>query len=51
METDQALALLSEVCARYQGTLADHQSLQTALQTVRDALDAEPEVAEVVEEA
>jgi hypothetical protein len=37
MELEQALQILNQVCARIQGTLADHQQIQTALQTVTQA--------------
>jgi hypothetical protein len=41
MELDQALQILNQVCARIQGTLADHQQIQTALQVVAAACTAE----------
>jgi len=34
MKLDEALSLLSQVCAGYKGNLQEHQVLQEALQTV-----------------
>lgn len=41
MNTEQALNLLKTVCSIYKGTLEEHQSLQTALQVIKDNLVAE----------
>lgn len=49
MTNDQALKLLTQVCAVYRGTLEEHQALQEALKAVREmyqvaeAKPAEPE--------
>jgi hypothetical protein len=45
MTVDEALQVLNQVCARIQGTLADHQQIQAALQTVTAACQP-PEVPE-----
>lgn len=39
-ELEGALALVSAVCARINGTLADHQAIQGALEIIRKALAA-----------
>lgn len=44
MTLEQAINLLSQVCAQYKGTLEEHQHLQRALQVV-----SQPPVAEVIE--
>lgn len=36
MTKDQAINLLSQVCAIYKGTLEEHQKLQEALKIVRE---------------
>ena len=38
MKTDQALQLLSQVVAQFRGTLEEHQTLQTALKAIEEAL-------------
>jgi hypothetical protein len=42
MTTEEALAVLQQVCAVVQGTLADHQKIQAALQVVIAACTPEP---------
>ncbi len=34
MKPDEAIKVLAEVCANFQGTLAQHQTIQTALRTL-----------------
>lgn len=38
MTIDQALAIVSQVCANMQGTLKDHQVIQQALQVIEQGL-------------
>jgi len=48
MTLEQALDLVAQACAEYRGTLAQHQSLQTALAIIQAAVTkAEPEKGEV----
>lgn len=35
---DQAMAIISQVCANVQGTLKDHQTIQQALQVIEQGL-------------
>lgn len=47
MTIDQALAIVSQVCANVQGTLKEHQVIQQALQVIEQGLQRdEPAVAE-----
>lgn len=50
MKVEEALKLLQNVCAGYKGTLNEHQTLQTALQTVIDKLNEKKEVKEEKEQ-
>ena len=36
MKLEEALSLLSQVCAAYKGTLQEHQTLQQALKVVNE---------------
>jgi len=38
MNPEQAIAVLSDVCKQFRGTLADHNAIQTALAMAKDAL-------------
>lgn len=57
MTTEKAIEIIKEVCAKYQGTLADHQNIQTAIKLLeanvkaakRDAEAVKKEVPEPVE--
>ena len=44
MTVKQALAIVSQVCADFHGTLKDHQTIQQALQVIEQALqqDGQP---------
>lgn len=44
MTVDQAMAIVSQVCANFSGTLKDHQTIQQALQVIEQALqqDGQP---------
>lgn len=48
MNKEQAIQILTQVCAMYRGTLEDHQQLQTALQVVKK--EFETEIVDVKEE-
>mgnify|MGYP006445230541 CR=1 FL=1 len=37
MEYQQALQIISQVCAEYKGTLQEHQNIQQALSTIMQA--------------
>lgn len=50
MTLEQAINLLSQVCAQYKGTLEEHQHLQRALQVVSQPPVAVPEAPAVVPE-
>lgn len=36
MKPQEALKVIAEVCANFQGTLAQHQTIQTALRTLEE---------------
>ena len=38
MTKKEALELLQRVCAIYRGTLEEHQSIQSALQTIKECI-------------
>ena len=39
MNQEQALKVLTDVCAKFVGNLADHQAIQVALKTITDCLN------------
>jgi hypothetical protein len=39
MDLKQALAILADVCSKYRGTLAEHNTLQTALAVVAQEIE------------
>lgn len=39
MNTEQALKVISEVCAKYVGTLQEHQIIQQALELLKKATE------------
>lgn len=43
MEVNAALRTLTEVCARFVGTLQDHETIQRALAAVKKAVEPKPE--------
>jgi hypothetical protein len=49
MTPEQALNILSQVAAKYQGTLQDHQALQAALEVIKGLLPKSEPAAEVAE--
>lgn len=42
MKPQEALKVISEVCANFQGTLAQHQTIQAALKTLEALALSEP---------
>jgi hypothetical protein len=40
LEPTQALEIVAQACARYQGDLAAHQTIQRALQTIQDVMQS-----------
>ena len=44
MTIDQALAIISQVCANVHGTLKDHQTIQQALQVIEQGAIATPQI-------
>jgi hypothetical protein len=40
-ENEEAFKVVSQACAVYQGQLQEHQAIQTALNTIREALTPE----------
>lgn len=46
MEYQQALQIISQVCAEYRGSLADHQNIQNALSTIMQANNPQPDNSE-----
>lgn len=45
MTIDQALAIVSQVCANVHGTLKDHQTIQQALQVIEQGLQRDEQPA------
>lgn len=46
MNKEQAFGLIDQVCARFQGTRADHEALVQALTIIRAIVFPEPVVSE-----
>jgi hypothetical protein len=38
MKLEEAVAIVAQACAMFQGTLKDHQTIQQALQVIEQAL-------------
>lgn len=47
MTTEQALGLVTSVCAQYRGTLQEHQAIQQAITVLREAVTPKVEDEEV----
>mgnify|MGYP005852631207 CR=1 FL=1 len=46
MEYQQALQIISQVCAEYRGNLQEHQNIQNALSTIMQANNPQPDNSE-----
>lgn len=44
LKIEDALKIIKQVCEKFVGNLADHQTIQAAIQRVEKALEPKPEV-------